>query len=188
MAGESFCRVDRRDVWVSRERSGGVFVGFTLLNSETVVPAVSGVGVVRSPSGEERNLIRILDEENRNDKGVYPFIFAPSRPTIRKKNMEQEVKAVVVGYRAGKLGGPKRSDIARGRMFQSTKEYAPGQDIPMECVVSDDKSLGLEVGESIEVGGHELKVVGVVEDMMFLFDTPFILPTSMSRGASRCRM
>ncbi len=162
------------DVWVSRERSGGVFVGFTLLNSETVVPAVSGVGVVRSPSGEERNLIRILDEENRNDKGVYPFIFAPSRPTIRKKNMEQEVKAVVVGYRAGKLGGPKRSDIARGRMFQSTKEYAPGQDIPMECVVSDDKSLGLEVGESIEVGGHELKVVGVVEDMMFLFDTPFI--------------
>ena len=150
------------DVWISRERSGGVFVGFTLLNSETVIPAVSGVGGTR-----------ILDlDEADGYSGVYPFIFAPSRPTIRKKNMKQEVKAVVVGYRAGKLGGPKRSEIARGRMFQSSRDYAPGQDLPMECVVDD--SLGLEVGESIEVGGHELKAVGVVEDMMFVFDTPLI--------------
>lgn len=150
------------DVWISRERSGGVFVGFTLLNSETVVPAVSGVGGPR---------IQDLDEAD-DYSGVYPFIFAPSRPTIRQNNMLKEKKAVIVGYRSGKLGGPKRSDIARGRMFQSTKAYAPGQDLPMECVVDD--SLGLEVGESIEVGGHELKTVGVVEDMMFLFDTPFI--------------
>ena len=150
------------DVWISRERSGGVFVGFTLLNSETVIPAVAGVG---GP--------RILDLDEKDDyRGVYPFIFAPSRPTIRKKNMELEVKAVVVGYRAGKLGGPKRSDIARGRIFRTSKAYAPGLEPPMECVVDD--SLGLEVGESVEVGGYELKVVGVVEDMMFVFDTPLI--------------
>lgn len=150
------------DVWISRERSGGVFVGFTLLNSETVVPAVSGIGGPRILNMDEKDGYR----------GVYPFIFAPSRPTIRKKNMEQEVKAVVVGYRAGKLGGPKRSDVARGRMFQSSREYAPGQDLPMECVVDD--SLGLEIGESVEVGGYELRVVGIVEGMMFVFDTPLI--------------
>ena len=149
------------DVWISRERSGGVFVGFTLLNSETMGPAAAGVG---------GRLIQDLDESD-GLRGIYPFIFAPSRPTIRKKNLREEVKAVVVGYMGGKLGGPKRSEV-RGRMFQPTGSYAPGQVLPMECVVDD--SLGLEIGETIDVGGHDLKVVGVVEDMMFVFDTPLI--------------
>ncbi|MBT5710849.1 ABC transporter permease, partial [Candidatus Poribacteria bacterium] len=107
------------------------------------------------------------------DIGVSPLVFAHARPTIRRSGVASEVKAVIVGYRAGKLGGPSRADLVRGRLFvESAEVYSPEQQVELECVVDD--SMGLEVGESVEVGGQELKVVGIIRDMMFVFDTPMI--------------
>jgi len=145
------------DLWLSRERSGGVFVGFSLLNPEYVEPAVRG------------RAGRMLDK----NADVSPLIFAHARPVIRRNGLEHEVKAVVVGYRLGKLGGPKASDLIRGRLFVPSPEvYSPEQEPELEAVV--DESLGLEVGESLDIGGHELQVVGLVRNMQFVFDTPLI--------------
>ncbi len=145
------------DVWVSRERSGGVFVGFSLLNPEYIVPPAQAIAG------------RLLAK----DVGVAPLIFAHARPVVRRSGVESEVKAVVVGYKAGKLGGPNPSDLVRGRMFvPSPTEYSTEQSPDMEAIV--DESIGLEVGESLDIGGYDLKVVGIVRDMMFVFDTPFI--------------
>ncbi len=145
------------DLWISRERSGGVFVGFSLVNPELVQTSAQFIG---GP---------LIDRE----VGVAPLVFAPARPIIRRSGVSTEVKAVVVGYRMGKLGGPRRSDLVRGRLFvPSADVYSPEQQVEMECVVDD--SMGLEVGETVEVGGHELKVVGIIEDMEFVFDTPMI--------------
>lgn len=145
------------DLWISRERSGGVFVGFSLINPEQVQTAAQFIGG------------RLIDA----DAGVSPLIFAHARPTIRRSGVVSEVKAVVVGYRPGKLGGPTRADLSRGRLFvESAGEYAPEQQVEMECVVDD--SMGLEIGESVDVGGNDLKVVGIVDRMVFVFDTPMI--------------
>ncbi|MBM3214163.1 ABC transporter permease [Candidatus Poribacteria bacterium] len=145
------------DLWLSRERSGGVFVGFTLLNPEYIEPAVRG-----SAGGH-------LDP----DKDISPLIFAHARPVIRRNGLEHEVKAVVVGYRLGRLGGPAAKDLLRGRLFVPSPEvYSPEQQPPMEAVV--DESLGLEIGESLDIGGHEIQVVGLVRKMMFVFDTPLV--------------
>ena len=145
------------DLWISRERSGGVFVGFSLINPELVQTSAQFIG---GP---------LID----GDIGVSPLVFAHARPTIRRSGVASEVKAVIVGYRAGKLGGPSRADLVRGRLFvESAEVYSPEQQVELECVVDD--SMGLEVGESVEVGGQELKVVGIIRDMMFVFDTPMI--------------
>lgn len=145
------------DLWVSRERSGGVFVGFSLLNPEYVEPAL------RSRAGS------LLD----NEADVSPLIFAHARPVVRRNGLELEVKAVVVGYRLGRLGGPRASDLVRGRLFVPSPDvYSPEQEPELEAVV--DESLGLEVGESLDIGGNELQVVGVVRNMQFVFDTPLV--------------
>jgi len=145
------------DLWISRERSGGVFVGFSLVNPEQVQTAAQFIGG------------RLIDPI----AGVSPVIFAHARPTIRRNGVVTEVKAVVVGYQPGKLGGPTRADLARGRLFvASAGEYAPEQQVEMECVVAD--SMGVEIGETIDVGGHDLKVVGIIDNMVFVFDTPII--------------
>jgi putative ABC transport system permease protein len=145
------------DLWISRERSGGVFVGFSLVNPEQVQTAAQFIGG------------RLIDPI----AGVSPVIFAHARPTIRRNGVVTEVKAVVVGYQPGKLGGPTRTHLARGRLFvASAGEYAPEQQVEMECVVAD--SMGVEIGETIDVGGHDLKVVGIIDNMVFVFDTPII--------------
>lgn len=145
------------DLWISRERSGGVFVGFSLLNPEYVEPAVRGrVG-------------NLLDK----NADVSPLIFAHARPMIRRRGVLREVKAAVVGYRLGRLGGPKAADLVRGRLFVPSPElYSPEQQPELEAVV--DESLGLEVGETLDIGGHQLQVVGIVRKMQFVFDTPLI--------------
>jgi putative ABC transport system permease protein len=145
------------DLWISRERSGGAFVGFSLLNPEYIEPAVRG----RAGS--------LLDKST----DVSPLVFAHARPVVRRNGLEHEVKAVVVGYRLGRLGGPKASDLVRGRLFVPSPEvYSPEQQPELEAVVDD--SLGLEVGESLDIGGNELQVVGIVRNMQFVFDTPLI--------------
>lgn len=145
------------DLWIAKERSGGVFVGFTLLNPEYIIPSVKArAGNVLDPKAD-----------------VSPLIFAHARPLITRNGLEEEVKGVVVGYRPGKLGGPTEADLIRGRLFVPSPEiYSPEQQPELEAVV--DASLGLEVGESMSIGGEDLTVVGIVRNMMFVFDTPLI--------------
>lgn len=145
------------DLWISREHSGGVFVGFSLLNPEYIEPALRG------------RIGPLLDK----NADISPLIFAHARPLIRRSGILHEVKAVVVGYRLGRLGGPKAADLIRGRLFVPSPEvYSPEQQPELEAVV--DESLGLEVGESLDIGGHTLQVVGIVRKMQFVFDTPLI--------------
>ncbi|MDA1192276.1 MAG: FtsX-like permease family protein, partial [Candidatus Poribacteria bacterium] len=145
------------DAWISRERSGGVFVGFSLLDPEQVQPVTRAVG-----GG-------YIDQQ----AGVSPLIFAHARPVVKRSGLETQVKAVIVGYRLGNMGGPQQSDLVRGRLFVPSPEiYSPEQQVELEAVV--DESMGVEVGETVEVGGFEIKVVGIVRKMMFVFDTPLI--------------
>ena len=147
-------------VWVSTERSGSTFAGFSLLNSEylEVLKQLKGVDSVTPLS---------------------PLIFAQARPVIRGK----ERKAVVVGYKPGKLGGPSKHDLTDptssfypiiGRLFRSSEydDYRP-MDIPPREVIVDDW-LGLEIGENIELSGKPLKVVGKTKGKLFVFDTPLL--------------
>ncbi|GIX06884.1 MAG: hypothetical protein KatS3mg115_1287 [Candidatus Poribacteria bacterium] len=154
---QRYVRFVGADAWISKERSGGVFVGFTLLDPEDVVPLVQAFGR------------GVMDER----VGVSPLIFAHARPVVTIGGVERQVKAVVVGYRAGKLGGPSHRDLVRGRLFVPSPEvYSPEQRVELEAVV--DESLGVEIGQSIEIGGYAVTVVGIVRDMMFVFDTPLI--------------
>jgi putative ABC transport system permease protein len=150
-------------VWISTERSGSTFAGFSLLNSEHLEVLAQLKGV---------------DKETP----LSPLIFAQARPVIKGK----EKKAVVVGYKQGKLGGPSSQDLEKtgdpnspfypiiGRLPQPSKyeDYRP-TDIPPPEVIVDDW-LGLEEGESIELAGEDLKVVGKTKGRLFVFDTPLL--------------
>jgi putative ABC transport system permease protein len=152
-----YVRTTGADLWVSRERSGGVFVGFSLLNPEYIEPAVRAI------------LGPMMDAS----VGVSPLIFAHARPVVRHAGVEHQAKAVVVGYRPGRLGGPTEKDLAHGRLFVPSPEpYSPEQQPELEAVV--DSSMGLVIGESLEIGGNDIKVVGIVRNMMFVFDTPLV--------------
>ena len=138
------------DLWVSGERSGGVFVGFSILNPEYVLPALRDEG---------------LDRDS-----ISPLIFAQAQPIIHGK----ETKAIVVGYQIGKLGGPKEKDIITGRLFTpGPKTYAPEAQLPPPEVVVDE-AAGLEVGENVELWGKQFRVVGKTRKLFFVFDIPLI--------------
>jgi putative ABC transport system permease protein len=138
------------DIWVSSERSGGVFVGFSMLNPEYVEP--------------------VLRDEGLDRESLSPLIFAQVQPIIRGK----ETKAVVVGYKIGKMGGPTERDLVAGRLFTPGPErYAPdATPPPAEVVVSEIAKL--EIGETLELWGEQFRVVGKVKNLFFMFDTPFI--------------
>jgi len=147
-------------VWISSEGSGSAFAGFSLLNSEYME-------VLRRLPG--------VDKETP----LSPLIFAQARPVIKGK----EKKAVVVGYKQGRLGGPSDQDMRDptspfypiiGRLFQSSKydDYAPMDIPPFEVIV--DEWTGLEIGENIELSGKQLKVVGKTRGRLFVFDTPLL--------------
>ncbi|MFQ6041454.1 MAG: ABC transporter permease [Candidatus Poribacteria bacterium] len=142
------------DIWIAKQRSGGVAVGFSLLNPEYVIPTIRDPGI-------DPNV------------PISPLIFAQARPVVHGK----ETKAVVVGYQLGQLGGPKQEQLSEGRLFTPTPgEYTPEQQLaPAEVVISDIgvfKELG--IGETINVGGKTFRVVGKVKDLFFVFDTPFL--------------
>jgi putative ABC transport system permease protein len=136
------------DIWISAEGSGGAFIGFSMLIEEYM----ASLSVARG-----------LEPHSAS-----PLVFAQARPIIRGKPS----KAIVVGYQPGKLGGPSR--VFAGRMFAKSKltDYSP-EAIPDLQVVVDEK-MGLEIGERIVIGGKELKVVGKVESLMFVLDTPLL--------------
>ncbi len=136
------------DIWISAEGSGGAFIGFSLLIEENMAPLNSGKDFEKDT--------------------VSPLIFAQAQPKIRGKN----TKAIVVGYKAGKLGGPK--NVVGGRMFQSSEfdDYRPEDPIPHEVVV--DEKMGLEIGEQITIGTETVKVVGKTSSLMFVLDTPLL--------------
>jgi len=150
-------------VWISSERSGSTFAGFSLLNSEHL---------------EVLGQLKGVDKETP----LSPLIFAQARPVIKGK----EKKAVVVGYKQGRLGGPSRADVKEtgdpaspfypimGRLFQPSKydSYRP-TDVPPPEVIVDDW-VGLEEGESIELAGEALTVVGKTKGRLFVFDTPLL--------------
>ena len=150
-------------VWISSEHSGSTFAGFSLINSEHL---------------EVLSQLKGVDKETP----LSPLIFAQARPVIKGK----EKKAVVVGYKQGKLGGPSRDDVEKtgdpaspfypimGRVFQPGKydDYRP-TDIPPPEVIVDDW-VGLEEGESIELAGEALTVVGKTKGRLFVFDTPLL--------------
>lgn len=147
-------------VWLSSERSGSAFAGFSLLNSEYLEP-------LRRLNGVDK------------DTSLSPLIFAQARPIINGK----EKKAVVVGYKPGKLGGPSEKDLTdpsspfypiTGRLFQPSRLESFGEsDIPPHEVIVDEKT-GLEIGQNIELSGKPLKVVGKTKNRLFVFDTPLL--------------
>jgi len=142
------------DIWIAKKRSGGVAVGFSLLNPEYIEMSVRDSGI-------------------NPDVPVSPLIFAQARPVVHDK----ETKAVVVGYKIGQLGGPREEQLSEGRLFTPTQgEYSPEQQLsPAEVVISDIgafKALG--IGETVNVGGIIFRVVGKVKDLFFVFDTPFL--------------
>ncbi|MBM3212521.1 ABC transporter permease [Candidatus Poribacteria bacterium] len=147
-------------VWISSERSGSTFAGFSLLNSEYLE-------VLKQLKGVDR------------ETPLSPLIFAQARPIINGK----EKKAVVVGYKQGKLGGPSVKDLTdpnspfypiTGRLFQSSTmdTYGPTDIPPPEVIV--DEWTGLEIGQNIELSGKPLKVVGKTKGRLFVFDTPLL--------------
>ena len=98
-------------VWLSTERSGSTFAGFSLLYSEYLEPLKTAKGVDK-------------------DIPLSPLIFAQARPIINGK----EKKAIVVGYKPGRLGGPSERDIKdptspfypiTGRLFQPSEYEVP---------------------------------------------------------------
>ena len=145
-------------VWLSTERSGSTFAGFSLLDSEyfEVLKAAKGVD---------------------KDIPLSPLIFAQARPIINGK----EKKAIVVGYILGRLGGPSERDLKdptspfypiTGRLFQPSEYEGPEYTPPPEVIVDD--RTGLEIGQSIELSGKPLKVVGKTKGHLFVFDTPLL--------------
>jgi putative ABC transport system permease protein len=142
------------DIWIAKQRSGGVAVGFSLLNPEYVIPAIRDPGIAP-------------------DVPISPLIFAQARPVMHGK----ETKAVVVGYQIGQLGGPKQEQLSEGRLFKPSEgEYSPEQELPPgEVVISDIGAFKeLSIGETIEVGGKTFRVVGKVTNLFFVLDTPFL--------------
>lgn len=141
------------DIWISRAKSGGVFVGFSLLNPEYILP-----GLRYDPG---------LDK----DTEIAPLIFAHARPVIHGET----TKATIIGYKVGQMGGPTEDQLSGGRLFTPSEreEYYPdAPPPPREVVVSE--ITGLEIGERIELAGEEFRVVGKVKNLFFVFDTPFI--------------
>lgn len=138
------------DIWISAEGSGGAFIGFSLIVEEYMAPLNSGQGLVPDSAS--------------------PLIFAQARPTVRGKS----TKAIVVGYKLGKLGGPRQVVPGEGRMFTSSKfeDYSPEDPVPFEVVV--DEKMGLEIGEQISIGNEKVRVVGKAKSLMFVLDTPLL--------------
>lgn len=150
-------------VWLSSEGSGSTFAGFSLLDTESLA-------VLRGLPG--------VDKETP----LSPLIFAMARPIINGK----EKKAIVVGYRKGRLGGPMERDLrdtgdpespfypVTGRLFQSSKyeDYRPGDVPPPEVIV--DEWTGLEIGQTMKLSGKELRVVGKTRDRVFVLDEPLL--------------
>ena len=79
------------DLWISAEGSGGAFIGFSLIIEEYMAFLNAGQGLIPDSAS--------------------PLVFAQARPNVRGKS----TKSIVVGYKLGKLGGPKRA--IEGRMF-----------------------------------------------------------------------
>jgi len=147
-------------VWISSEKSGSTFAGFSLL------------------SAEELEVLRTADGVDK-DIPLSPLIFAQARPIIGGK----ERKAVVVGYKQGRLGGPSIRDMKDpsspfypiiGRVFQPSEydDYRPADIPPPEVIV--DEMTGLEIGQTVELSGKPLKVVGKTKGRLFVFDTPLL--------------
>ena len=136
------------DIWISAEGSGGAFIGFSMLIEEYMA---------------QLNVAPGLEPHSAS-----PLVFAQARPIIRGKPS----KAIVVGYRRGKLGGP--THVLEGRMFDKSEieNYSPEYVPPRQVVV--DEKMNLEIGERIDIGGKELKVVGKVKSLMFVLDTPLL--------------
>lgn len=136
------------DIWISAKGSGGAFIGFSLLVPEY--------------------LAFLRHDKRLAANSVSPLVFAQARPIIRGKAQ----KAIVVGYKRDKLGGPRHAIV--GRMFTPSEfeDYRP-QDLPLAEVVVDEK-MDLTIGERIMIGGKELKVVGKTKSLMFVLDTPLL--------------
>ncbi len=156
-------QADTGTVWLSSEGSGSTFAGFSLLNSERleILEALPGV-----------------------DKEIplSPLIFAMARPIINGK----EKKAIIVGYKKGRLGGPLEQDLMDtgdpespfypviGRLFQSSQyeDYMP-TDVPPAEVIADEWT-GLEIGQTMELSGKEIRVVGTTKGRIFVLDEPLL--------------
>jgi len=150
-------------VWLSSEGSGSTFAGFSLLDTESLA-------VLRGLPGVDKEM------------PLSPLIFAMARPIINGK----ERKAIVVGYRKSRLGGPMERDLrdtgdpespfypVTGRLFQSSKyeDYRPGDVPPPEVIV--DEWTGLEIGQTMKLSGKELRVVGKTRDRVFVLDEPLL--------------
>lgn len=136
------------DLWISAEGSGGAFIGFSLVVEEYMAFLNAGQGLVPNSAS--------------------PLVFAQARPTVRGKS----TKAIVVGYKLGQLGGPKRA--MEGRMFTPSNfaDYRPEDPVPYEVVV--DEKMGLEIGEQITLGDEKVRVVGKTSSLMFVLDTPLL--------------
>ena len=136
------------DVWISAEGSGGAFIGFSLVVEEYMAFLNAGQGLVPNSAS--------------------PLVFAQARPNVRGKS----TKAIVVGYKLGQLGGPKRA--IEGRMFTASnfEDYRPEDPVPYEVVV--DEKMGLEIGEQITLGDEKVRVVGKTSSLMFVLDTPLL--------------
>ena len=136
------------DLWISAEGSGGAFIGFSLVVEEYMAFLNAGQGLVPNSAS--------------------PLVFAQARPTVRGKS----TKAIVVGYKLGQLGGPKRA--IEGRMFTPSnfEDYRPEDPVPYEVVV--DEKMGLEIGEQITLGDEKVRVVGKTSSLMFVLDTPLL--------------
>ena len=156
-------QADTGTVWLSSKGSGSTFAGFSLLDTEQLQVLSNMPGV---------------DKETP----ISPLIFAMARPVINGK----EKKAIIVGYKKGKLGGPWEQDLrdtgdpespfypVTGRIFQDSKyeDYRPGDVPPAEVVV--DEWTGLQEGQSIELSGRTLRVVGKTKDRVFVLDEPLL--------------
>jgi len=77
--------------------------------------------------------------------------------TLRRTSGLKDVN--VIGYRPGGMGAPP---IASGR-----RPERPG-----EAVV--DTRLGLRLGQTIDVGGRQLRVVGTADGVTYFFGTPTV--------------
>jgi len=150
-------------VWISSEGSGSTFAGFSLM-------AVEELEALRALPGVDKEI------------PLSPLIFAMARPKINDK----EKKAIIVGYQKGKLGGPLEQDLVDtgdptspfypviGRIFQSSQydDYR-GADVPPAEVIADEWT-GLEIGQTMELSGKELRVVGKTRDRVFVLDEPLL--------------
>ncbi len=136
------------DVWISAEGSGGAFIGFSMVVEEYMAFLNSAQGLAPDSAS--------------------PLVFAQARPTVRGKS----TKAIVVGYKLGKLGGPKHT--IDGRMFTASnfEDYRPEDPVPYEVVI--DEKMGLEIGQQITLGNEKVRVVGKAESRMFVLDTPLL--------------